>query len=198
MTDTRPNNATQITAQTEVAPIFSIPYAITALRKRKAVDVRVDANPETRTALAAELDLIDLPSLRVEASVTPVGRDQWRVAGTIRAKVVQACVVSLNPVSTTVEETFERRFTEDENAVGSDLDFDPVGDDPPEMIKDGLDVGIVATEALALALPTYPRAQGATFEGAAVAPPGVEPIRPDDLKPFAGLAALKKTLESKD
>lgn len=183
---------------TDTAPAYSLPYGLTQLRKRKTVDIRDDAGPEARAALARALDIIDIASLKVEASITPVGREQWRVAGVVRAKVVQACVVTLDPVSEIVEEAFDRRFTEDENAVGSDLDFDPVADDPPELIETGVDVGLVASEALALGLNPYPRKAGVAFDGAQATPPGAEPIRSADLKPFAGLAALKKSMASDD
>lgn len=178
------------------ASAYSLPYGLGQLRKRKTVEVRDDAGPEVRAALAEQLGIIDIASLRVNASITPVGREQWRVAGTVRAKVVQACVVTLDPVSEIVEETFDRRFTEDENAVSTDIDFDPVADDPPELVDTGVDVGRVAAEALALGLNPYPRKSGVAFDGVQATPPGAAPIRNEDLKPFAGLAALKKAMSS--
>lgn len=181
---------------TDTPPAFSLPYALTTLRKRKTVEVHTQADDDVRADVARAMDLLDVPSLRVDATITPVGRDQWRIKGTVRAKVVQACVVTLNPVSAVVEEEFDRRFTENEDAVGSDIDFDPTADDPPELIETGVDVGIVASEALALGLDPYPRAAGVTFDGVQAAPEGVEPIRDADLKPFAGLAALKKAMDS--
>lgn len=194
MTDLTPPQA--LDASADAVPAYSLPYALTTLRKRKTVEVRDDAGAGVRADLAAALGLIDIASLRVEASITAVGRDQWRIAGTVRAKVVQACVVTLNPVSAVVEEAFDRRFTENEDAIGSDIDFDPTADDPPELIDTDVDVGVVATEALALGLDPYPRAPGATFDGVQTAPEGVQPIRDGDLKPFAGLAALKKVMDS--
>jgi uncharacterized metal-binding protein YceD (DUF177 family) len=180
----------------DTAPAYSLPYALMTLRKRKTVEIRDDAGPAPRAALAAELGLVDIPSLKVEAAIIAVGRDQWRITGTVRAKVVQSCVVTLNPVSAIVEETFDRRFTENEDAVGSDIDFDPTADDPPELVEITVDVGVVAAEALALGLAPYPRATGVTFDGAQATPPGVAPIRDGDLKPFAGLAALKQAMDS--
>lgn len=181
---------------TDTAPAYSLPYELTALRKRKTIEVRDDAGPEPRAALAAQLGLVDIPSLRVEATVTAVGREQWRISGTVRAKVVQSCVVTLNPVSAIAEETFDRRFTENEDAIGSDIDFDPTADDPPELVEITVDVGVVVAEALALGLDPYPRAPGVTFDGVQTAPAGVAPIKDGDLKPFAGLAALKQAMEN--
>jgi hypothetical protein len=50
----------------------------------------------------------------------------------------------------------------------------------------------VATEALALALPAYPRRDGATLGAhAASAPPGAAPLTDAEVRPFAALAALR-------
>lgn len=67
-------------------------------------------------------------------------------------------------------------------------------DDSVEPLPDVIDVGVVATEALALALPLYPRAEGAELGEAVFTAPGEAPLRDGDLKPFAGLAALKDRL----
>ena len=46
--------------------------------------------------------------------------------------------------------------------------------------------------ALALALPLYPRAEGATFEGFVKGADGAEPFSDEKIKPFSGLADLFK------
>jgi hypothetical protein len=53
----------------------------------------------------------------------------------------------------------------------------------------------VLAEALALALPDYPRAPGAELGQAVFAEPGIEPLRDEALRPFAGLAAFKDRLK---
>ena len=55
-----------------------------------------------------------------------------------------------------------------------------------------IDLAEVAAEALALALPLYPRAPGAELGTLVAAPDGVAPLSDADLKPFAGLAALAR------
>jgi hypothetical protein len=49
-------------------------------------------------------------------------------------------------------------------------------------------------EALSLLIPAYPRKEGAELGEAVYSQPGVAPMREDDVKPFAGLAALKKQM----
>ena len=68
-------------------------------------------------------------------------------------------------------------------------------DDTAEPLPEVIDLTEVTREALALALPLYPRAPGAELGEAVFAAPGTAPIRDEDLKPFAGLAALKAKLE---
>jgi hypothetical protein len=48
------------------------------------------------------------------------------------------------------------------------------------------------SEALALALPLYPRAPGAEFQEAAASAPGAAPLTRESTRPFAGLADLWK------
>ena len=62
-------------------------------------------------------------------------------------------------------------------------------------MPESIDVAAIGIEALALALPLYPRARGAEFAEAVFAAPGVAPLKSEDLKPFAGLAALADKLK---
>ncbi|MEO1613255.1 MAG: DUF177 domain-containing protein, partial [Pseudomonadota bacterium] len=80
----------------------------------------------------------------------------------------------------------------------AEIDVDFEGDDPPEPLGDGVDIGAVALEALALGVDPYPRAENAAFAPVAAAPPGAAPLEGDAPKPFAALAALKKSMESGD
>ena len=71
-------------------------------------------------------------------------------------------------------------------------------DDTSEPLPEVIDIGAVAVEALALALPLYPRAPGAALEEAVFAEAGVAPLKDEDLRPFAGLAGLAAKLGNTD
>jgi uncharacterized metal-binding protein YceD (DUF177 family) len=71
-------------------------------------------------------------------------------------------------------------------------------DDTAEPLGDVIDPGDVMFEALALALPDYPRVEGASLPETVHAAPGVVPIRDEDLRPFAGLASLARKLSGDD
>ena len=64
-------------------------------------------------------------------------------------------------------------------------------DDTQEPLPEVIDLGAVMAEALALALPDYPRAPGAELGEAVFAAPGVAALRDADLRPFAALAKLR-------
>ena len=102
---------------------------------------------------------------------------------------MQTCVVTLDPVTTRVDQEVARTFLP--AATASAEVFVDLDDDEIEPLGDRIDLGLVAIEALALALPAYPRRPGATLEAASAAGRGVAPLDEAELKPFAALAALR-------
>jgi uncharacterized metal-binding protein YceD (DUF177 family) len=68
-------------------------------------------------------------------------------------------------------------------------------DDTAEPLPATLDLFAVLSEALALALPQYPRAEDAELGEAVFAAPGVAPMTDEEAKPLAGLAALRDRLK---
>ncbi|MEM9581140.1 MAG: DUF177 domain-containing protein, partial [Pseudomonadota bacterium] len=73
-----------------------------------------------------------------------------------------------------------------------------IEDDTLELLGKEIDLMAVLGEALALALPDYPRADDADLETAVFTEPGKAAMTDEDAKPFAGLAAFKDQLTSKD
>lgn len=171
-------------------PSHRIDLRARGLRKPVRFDLTPDSN--ARATLAADLDLLQLPAFRFAGVVKPTGKDVL-LEGVLNATVVQPCSVTLVPVTTRIDEAVTRRFVADwvepegdEVEVPEDVTVEP--------LPQAIDVAEVAIEALALALPLYPRAPGADLGEAVFAPPGVAPLRAEDVRPFAGLAALKGRL----
>lgn len=150
-------------------------------------------------AIAESFGLSAVRDLHVEATIAREGVEGWRLDGRLTAAITQSCVVTLEPVEAVIDEPFTRSFVPGdaaaEEAFAGEIDIDPDAEDPPEPLGAGVDIGAVALETLALAIDPYPRAPGAVFTGAGAAPPGAEPIAAEALKPFAGLAALKRRLK---
>jgi uncharacterized metal-binding protein YceD (DUF177 family) len=164
-------------------------YRSAALSHRKPTRFRLAPDAAARAALAASLDLIDLPEVQFEGEITPAGRADFSLKGRLRARAVQACVITLAPVPAAVDEEVTRRYLADYAAPeGEEVEMPE--DDSTEPLPEVIDLHEILREALALALPLYPRAPGADLGEAVFAEDGTEPLRDQDLRPFAGLAAL--------
>jgi uncharacterized metal-binding protein YceD (DUF177 family) len=156
-------------------------------RKPTRFDYAPDAT--ARAALAADLGLLALYRLRLSGEITPKGRDELLLTAHLTVEADQACVVTLAPVPLRIDEDLRRRYVAGlTDPAGEEVEMPE--DDSVEPMPEMIDLAEVAAEALALALPLYPRAPGAELGEAVHAAAGVAPLTDADLKPFAGLAAL--------
>ncbi|GAB4375212.1 MAG: DUF177 domain-containing protein [Kiloniellaceae bacterium] len=154
------------------------------------VSESIEASPAERAAVARRLGILGVDRLSAEAAVKRLGSGLFRVSGQWQADVRQACVVTLEPVADSLSGRFEASFEapESHRAAAEDaVDFDPEAADPAEILPDeGIDLGELVVQELAVALNPYPRAPGAEVP-ARYRPPEVE----EKEGPFTALKALK-------
>lgn len=150
-----------------------------------------EADRPEREGLAEVGGLREILSASASFDITPKGGGRFHVAGHVRARIGQTCVVTLDPIENDIDEPIDLIFAPPEQIPQlSDLvDEAAVSDtevpDPPEPIVNGIiDLGRLATDALLLAVDPYPRKADAVFE-----PPAVV-ADPQD-HPFAALKALQ-------
>ncbi len=168
------------------------------LRKDEPTEFHYVPTPETAQRLKDRLGLSGLRKMRLAGSIAPDGRNNWRLTARLGATVVQPCSVTLEPVTTRIEEPVERLYIRDLPAP-NDAETEMPEDDTQEPLPETIDLAMLAEEALALAVPAFPRAdktdQAAPFEAQAI-PPGATPIEDDATEsPFAALEALKRELD---
>ncbi|QUJ77798.1 DUF177 domain-containing protein [Sulfitobacter albidus] len=150
---------------------------------------------DTCAALAQELDLYALRKLSFAGTLRPIGDTDWLLEARLGATVVQPCVTTLEPVTTRIDTDVIRHFLREmPEPEAPEVEME---DDTAEELGAWIDPAAVMAEALALAVPDYPRKEGATLEPVQVTEAGKTPLSDDDLKPFAGLAALKDQLTDK-
>lgn len=176
------------------APVREIlrPHAMT-----RSKPTRFDLAPDQagQDALARFLQVLSVENARFKGEIRPVGKEDWIVEGRLTARVAQACVISLAPVMQDIDEAVRRRFIPaDEIGEDDEIDLDLDAEDDTDGYTDRIDLGLLMTEAIALALDPYPRAADAELGDAEFSPPGAEPISDEIVKPFAKLAALKEKL----
>ena len=150
----------------------------------------LDADEAVRQAVADVARLREVLSAHASLDVTPKGGGRFHIAGNVRARVGQTCVVTLDPIENDIDESIDLIFAPPEQIPElADLVDDAVEGaaetpDPPEPIVNGIiDLGRLSTDALLLGIDPYPRKPDAVFEHEVTAPD------PED-HPFAALKAL--------
>lgn len=167
--------------------------ALARLGRASDTAFTLEPDADARARLAEELSLRGLRKVRLHGTLRAMGKHDWELRATLGATATQDCVVTLEPVTTRIDTSIERRYVAD-MPEPTEEDFEIPEDDTTEPLPQNLDLMALLSEALALALPDYPRAQGVALGEAIYAPPGVAPMTDQDAKPLAGLAALRDKL----
>jgi uncharacterized metal-binding protein YceD (DUF177 family) len=162
----------------------------------EATAIEVEAGPDERAALAARFGLLSLHHLSATGLLHVFDDGHAaRLEARITADVVQACVVTLEPVASHIEESLDipyirREIADAEGTAAKEVRLLLEEDEEPEPITDaGIDVGEAVAECLGLALDPYPRAADAD---AAMESLGEVLEDPKQKLPFEALAKLKR------
>ncbi|MCC8427775.1 DUF177 domain-containing protein [Reyranella aquatilis] len=159
--------------------------------------LEITTSENERAALAKRFGFMGLPAFSARITVDRKPGGQVVVEGRLKGRIVQACILSLDPVTQELDDAFRLVFaenvTEDLDPESGEAVLNANGDAPEPLTGNMLDVGEIAAEQLSLTADPYPRRPGIKLEdvlpktkgGARRAAP--EPRR----HPFAGLAALK-------
>lgn len=178
-------------------PVMSLKLRLADLPQRKVTTVRLVPDEGQLEALADRFDVDVIRKVRFEGTLSPgAGRD-WTFKGHLGATVIQPCRVTTDPVTTRIEEDVIRRYTQNYDVPGEE-EVEMSDDDALEPLPESIDMGSLLEEHLALTIPAFPRADAADDINLTAAPPGVEPLTVEAVKPFAGLADLKAKLEKGD
>ena len=149
-------------------------------------------------ALTAFAGILSINNFAAELDVRPWGKTGFRVNGRVTANVEQACVVTLEPVPTRVDETVEVKLApladaeryQPKTAPEGEIIVDLEADDIPDFFEGAaIDVGAIAVEFFMLGLDPYPRKPGVEFQ------PLPDPGKAE-VSPFAKLAVLKRPSET--
>jgi uncharacterized metal-binding protein YceD (DUF177 family) len=157
----------------------------------------IAASDSERAALAKRFGFLGLPAFSARVTIDRRTGGRVVVEGRLRGKIVQACILTLDPVTQDLDETFRIVFkqdlTEERDPESGEALVNPQADAPEPLSGNMLDVGEIVAEQLSLAADPYPRRPGAKLEDVLPKPrregrPGRQEQR---RHPFAGLAALR-------
>jgi len=173
---------------TDQPPPYTHPFELAGLSER-GVELSLSPDAAERVRIAAWLNALEVPRLDATIRLARLDDDVYRYDAELTAEVVQACVVTLEPVRSLHSGAATRRYRVMAKAPrrpsrGVEIDVGNDEDAAEVLFSSLLDVAAPVLEELSLMLDPYPRAPGVTFE-----PPKDESKGPD--YPFAVLAKLK-------
>ena len=128
----------------------------------------IAATDDERAALAKRFGFLGLPafSARVTVDRRPGGRVV--VEGRLRGKIVQACILTLDPVAQDLDETFcivfKQDLAEERDPERGEALVSPQADVPEPLSGNMLDVGEIVAEQLSLAADPIRGGRGAKLE----------------------------------
>ena len=126
----------------------------------RGLTLSYEASAAEREALAGRLDLLVLEALAATLRFEPAtdAEGAIRVSGTIRAQLVQRCVVTLEPVPGVLHETVSVLFAPPPAETAErEVEVATEGEDAEPLAEEGIDAAALVAEHLALALDPYPR-----------------------------------------
>ncbi|MBO6782981.1 MAG: hypothetical protein JJ899_06875, partial [Alphaproteobacteria bacterium] len=86
-------------------------FDVSGLAPADILDMRIETSEDERAAIAARLGILSVDALEADLHAVRETSGDIAVYGSLSARVNQACVVSLEPVSETVEAKISQRFS---------------------------------------------------------------------------------------
>ena len=125
----------------------------------------IEAKPAERAALAKRFDLIDMPLLKAQLTVTPGAGQSITVSGQIESDIVQNCVITLEPIKTHFDLRLNITLLPAEiHAKGAGSPDPGDLDEEVDMYEDGkIDLGETVAQHLGISIDPYPRKPDAAF-----------------------------------
>jgi uncharacterized metal-binding protein YceD (DUF177 family) len=168
---------------------FSRPIAADQIGPQE-MEREIVASPAERARLAERFGLLALDRLTATLGLKRGRGGLIQVHGRFEAEVVQACVVTLEPVRSRLSENFTVAFGTGSTAAAGAAVIGLEEEDPPEELIEGrIDLGETVVQQLAVALDPYPHAPGAGDEPEI--PAAKEAGAEKKANPFASLAQLR-------
>jgi uncharacterized metal-binding protein YceD (DUF177 family) len=140
---------------------------------------RLAADEKECAALAKRLDLPKIHSFGGLLKAVPWRGGGLKITGTLKARVDQVSVISLETFTSDLEFAIERYFL-------SPRAGPPTAEEDVDIIENGIvDLGEILAESMALELDPHPRQEGEVFHDIEEHPESAK------VSPFTGLSKLK-------
>src|SRR5436309_15646914 len=130
--------------------------------------LEITPSDSERAALAKRFGFLGLPAFSARVTVDRRPGGQVVVEGRLRGKIVQACILTLDPVTQDLDEAFRLVFKQDlaeeRDPESGEALVSAQADAPEPLAGNLLDIGEIVAEQLLLAANPYPRRPGVRLE----------------------------------
>ncbi|MCK6418188.1 MAG: DUF177 domain-containing protein [Alphaproteobacteria bacterium] len=188
-------------------PEWSVPFDTERLGSEKK-KIALEITPPEAKKLAKRLGLLSLESLKAQVTIERTRGRVFHVSGKLTAEVVQACVLTGEPIAATVKDNFEAWYADPAQAVSLskarrerdiakgnvEMPLLEEAEDPEPLVEGNIDLGEMVTQFLSLAIDPYPHAKGAKLLQSGKSKKAA--ADEDFANPFAGLKAWKAKMQS--
>ncbi len=141
---------------------FSRSISLTSVRDRRRYTDSITANSVELKALAKRYHILAVNDLQADVTLEPLGADLIQLRTVIKAEVVQACGMSMVPVTQQIDETEAEILTTSAEMLTPLEDGPPDDSAPTELITgDVIDYGEIVAQIVALAIDPFPRSETA-------------------------------------
>jgi uncharacterized metal-binding protein YceD (DUF177 family) len=129
----------------------------------------IAASDAERAALARRFALLALDRLEAQVALVRLPGGLLRLSAALSADVVQACVATLEPVASRVDERFMLLYGDAQDETGEVM-LSGEAELVEPLSGEALDIGEAVAQQLSLALDPFPRAPGAAAVAAETGP----------------------------
>lgn len=144
-----------------MTPEFSRPVRVDRIPLSGTVR-EIVAGEEERRALAARFGIVSIDSLSARVALRRTNEDDVAVSTRFAARVVQECVVTLDPVASDIDEEVTLLFRPvGQEALDRKTVVIPADEDFEPFAGESLDIGEAVAVELALCLDPFPRSPAA-------------------------------------
>ncbi len=141
------------------------------------VKLKIKASAQETADLARRLGVKEMSLVDAEATLDRESANTVHVQGIVKARVIQSCVVTGEPVISVIEEPFEAWFEDQDQVVllsrakherqarimDAEVPMLDEKDAPDPLVEGKIDIGELATQFLSLAIDPYPHAKDVDF-----------------------------------
>lgn len=155
---------------------------------RAGIAAHKEATQAECAAIAKEIDVIEVLSLTADYQIKNAGKGRFKLTGTLTARLLRTCVVSLEPTTEKLIETLDCIFLPPEKLPTDQAEEEEIltAEEYEPINGDTLDVSRIVLEVLSAGLNPFPRSPGAELEK----PQSSEVEAASSEHPFAALSKL--------